>query len=148
MSLQLLHSPAEIIAQVIIDLGSATDGSLNQSWPIYDNVEPNDPDNCLTVYDTAGTPDGRYMVGGIADLHHGVQVRVRSYDHSPGYAKAMEIRALFEPLLNKQVSLGSSLYLIECINKIGDVLPLGQDVPDSKRRAFTINVVTPITRLI
>lgn len=148
MYLQLLHSPAQIIQQMMIDLGEGTDGSPNNSWPIFATVEPNDPDNCITVYDTQGTDDGRTMTDGRAEEHHGIQVRVRAYDHSTGYVKTKAIRNDFETLQNKQVSLDLQLYLVECVNKIGDVLPLGQDAPDSKRRAFTLNVVTPITRLL
>lgn len=148
MYLQLLHSPAQIIQQMMIDLDEGTDGSLNNSWPIFATVEPDDPDNCITVYDTQGTDDGRTMTDGRADVHHGIQVRVRAYDHSTGYVKTKTIRNDFETVQNKQVSLNLQLYLVECVNKIGDVLPLGQDAPNSKRQVFTLNVVTPITRLL
>lgn len=144
----LTHSPAQIIQQMMIDLGVGTDGSLNNAWPIFSTEEPDDPDNCITVYDTTGSDDGRSMVDGKSMQHHGIQVRVRSYDHQTGYVKAREIRSAFEGVLNKQTSLETNLYLVECINKIGDVLCLGQDVPASKRRVFTLNVVTPITKLI
>lgn len=148
MSLQLLHSPAQVVQQMMIDLGDGTDGSLNNAWPVFATVEPDDPDNCITVYDTQGTDDGRTMVDGKASVHHGIQVRVRAYDHPTGYVKAKTVRNDFETVLNRQVSLDSQLYLVECITKIGDVLPLGQDAPNSKRRAFTLNVTTPITRLL
>jgi len=144
----LTHSPAQIIQQMMIDLGVGTDGSLNNAWPIFSTEEPDDPDNCITVYDTTGSDDGRSMVDGKSMQHHGIQVRIRSYDHQTGYVKAREIRSAFEGVLNKQTSIETNLYLVECINKIGDVLCLGQDVPASKRRVFTLNVVTPITKLI
>lgn len=148
MSLQILHSPAQIIQQMMIDLGEGTDGSTNGTWPIFATEEPDDPDNCITVYDTQGTDDGRTMTDGKAGVHHGIQVRVRAYDHPTGYVKIKTIRNDFETVLNKQVSLDTQLYLVECVTHIGDVLPLGQDTPTSKRRAFTLNVTTPLTRLL
>lgn len=139
------HSPAEVVQQMLIDMGIGTDITQNGTWPVASTTEPDEQDNVITVYDTQGTDDGRIMVDGTADVHHGIQVKIRAYDHKTGYVKAKEVRANLLTVLNRLVSLENNLYLVECLTKVGDVLVLGQDAPNSKRRAFTLNMTVPIT---
>lgn len=143
-----LHEPSEIFRQMLIDLGLGTEGSAGSDWPAYATAEPNDPDNCVTIYDTQGMDDGRTMTDGEAWIHPGIQVRVRSKNQSVGFSKANSIRAAFCQVNSRQVSCDTSLYNVECVTHIGQILNVGQDVSPSKRRVHTLNVTTVITKLI
>ena len=141
----LVHSPADIVAQLLIDLGLGTDPTTNGTWPIYVGREPTIPDNCITVYDTAGVDDGRSMIDGETWNHYGFQVRVRSVDHRTGWVKADTISSTMAMnVLRTSTTITDSdgtktNYRIQCIARIGDTLKLGKEVPTSKRDIFTVN---------
>lgn len=145
MSLPLLHSQAEIIAKVLISLGlgNVTTSSI---WPIFSTNEPNVPDNCITVYDTAGLSDGRIMHGE-ATYHAGFMVRVRSKDHPTGWVKVEQIRqALAESVYDRTVLIGVTTYMVQSITRFGQSIPLGKD-PDSKCSVFSLNATCVIQRV-
>lgn len=148
MSLPFLQSPSEVLRRVLIGLGVAADPPA-LPWPLYRGNEPSDPDNCLTIYDTMGTQDGRAMYDGEAYEHPGFQLRIRSLKHGTGHAKASELRhALAERIHMVAVGVSGSAvtYLLHSVNRIGGVMSLGQDVPSTKRYLFTINGVMAIRR--
>lgn len=141
----MVHSPAEVIRWLLVALGLGTDPNLALAWPIYATNEPNEPDDCITLYDTTGTQDGRSMVDGELFQHFGFQVRVRSTDHRTGWVKAEAIRqALAKSIYQNLVSRDGSRYLVWCAAKISMVLVIGKDTPRSKRSLFTVNAVAPI----
>lgn len=138
----LVDSPAEIIRQLLIDLGLATAAS---TWPVFATGEPASPDNCITVTDTVGTSDGRSMIDGELYTHFGFQVRVRSTDHDTGWLKAAVIRThLARSVYQRTVAMDIQRYFIQAITNIGQVLPLGKEVAVSKRSLFTVNATVPI----
>ena len=144
----LSHSPAQIVRQLLIDLSLGTLPSASGSWPVYATHEPNTPDDCVTVYDTAGTDDGRSMISGELWGHDGFQVRVRGKDHDTGWLKADAIQAgLAESVYDRTVRVSSSAYLVHAITRIGDVLTLGTEAPTSKRSLFTINATLSVKQL-
>lgn len=141
----LTHSPAQIVRQLLIDLGL---GTASGDWPVFYAMEPNAPDNVLTVFDTTGTDDGRSMVTGELFGHDGFQVRVRAKDHATGWLKADAIQTDFaESVSLRQVTVDSSSYLIHAITRIGNVLALGRQTPQSMRSIFTLNATVPLSQL-
>lgn len=144
----LPHSPADVLRQLLVDLGLGSEPAALSLWPVYATSEPSSPDNCLTTYDTTGLTDARLMVTGEAPVHHGFQVRVRSADHQSGWAKANAVRtALAESVYQHTVHVGASAYLVHAVARIGDVLTLGSESPTSKRRLFTLNAVVTLQAL-
>lgn len=144
----LLHSAAEIVAQLLIDLAQGTLPSANGSWPVYDAAEPNTPDNAITVYDTTPQMQGRTQVDGVHQQHHGIQIRIRSQTHVIGNRKAEEVQAtLDQTVYQNRVTLDGTTYIVQSIGRTSGIIPLGADSATSKRRAFTINGTVPITRL-
>jgi hypothetical protein len=139
----LTHSPADILAQVLVDIGQGSSPSNNplQAWPVYTTGEPNAPDNCITVKDTVGQDDGRTMPDGEPMFHPGFQIRLRATDEATGYAKANAIRTALSQILNRTVTIGSNNYFVNCVVRIGQVLPLGKDTPHTKRSLFTLNAM-------
>ncbi len=143
MSGQLNHSPANILSRVLIALGQGVDPpdpGVAATWPIYYANEPPSPDNCITVYDTAGLKMGRHQIDGEVQERHGIQVRVRSKDHDVGYLKARAIaQALDTEVYQELTTIDSDSYITHSFSRSGDVVPLGKEVAASKRSLFTVN---------
>lgn len=140
MNTPLSHSPADIIAQLLIDLGLATDPDDTDAWPVYSTDEPDLPDNCITCYDTAGRDVGRTMKDGERQQYPGIQLRIRCARHEVGFVKAQAIAiALDEQVAMDYVTLDAVTYTVQSVLRTGTVVPIGKEVPGSARRAFTIN---------
>lgn len=144
----LANSPADVIGQMMIDMSLGTDSDDNGEWPIFVNSEPSTPDNCITVYDTAGIDNGSDMILGRLMQYHGFQVRVRAKTHRAGWLKADEIRAnLAESVYQRAVAVEDHDYLVQCIGGIGTVLILGREVGVSKRSLFTVNATATMNQV-
>jgi hypothetical protein len=149
----LTHSPADIIAKVLIDLSLGLEPPTTP-WPVFVSNEPDVPDNCITTYDTLGKSSGRTNYDGEQQEHHGVQVRVRSINHPIGFTKARAIAiALDQSVYDMVVSIGSVSYLVHCVNRQGDIISLGKEVtvsgyksesPSSRRQIFVINTFVSV----
>lgn len=148
----LAHSPAEVIRYLLIQLGLGTDPEARPQglWPVAAAGELTTPDETITVYDTAGTGDGRTMPDGAAHEHQGFQVRVRSRTHrGGGWAKANVVRET----LARSVELTTVTftedgvtyrYLVRCVTGIGSVIVVGKETPTSRRSIFTLNAVVAL----
>lgn len=149
MSGILDHQPAFIVRKLLIALGLGTEPALNNTnWPIQDTVEPDAPDNTITVYDTSGRKQTRTMNEGRVFELHGIQLRIRGINSGVGYAKARTLAvALDESVYQNMVTIGSSQYTIQNISRVGDVLNLGLEVPKSKRHIFTINAMACLRKI-
>ena len=146
----LTHSPGDVVRWLMVSLGLGADPTVTPygSWPVFQAVEPsglNVPDNCLTVYDTAGRDGGREQVQGERSEHHGIQVRVRSATHNVGYTKARALAVAFDQTVyQNNVTISSQRYLVHCLTRTSDVLYIGFEAPTSKRTIFTINAVAAL----
>lgn len=133
------YSPADVVRWLLVALGQGTDPSAQGSWPVFATNEPPSPDEVITVYDTSPQEDGRNQVDGVAQTHHGIQVRVRAKDHNRGYARAHALKAcLDQSVLNNTVHVGGITYTVYAVSG-ASLLYLGKDTPVSKRSLFTIN---------
>lgn len=142
----LLHSPADVVRQLLVDLGLGIDYADDRTdWALFASGEPDLPDNCITVYDTTGLDEGREMVSGERQEHHGLQIRVRSKTQAVGFAKARDISvALDEDVYQETVAVDGDSYLVWAVRRTGDPLFLGKDAPNSKRNLFTINATVSL----
>lgn len=136
----LLHSPADVIRQLLVDLGACVDYADDRTpWAAFASGEPDLPDSAVTVYDTTGFDEGR-VFDGERQEHHGFQVRVRSGVHKDAYAKAREIAvALDEDVYLTTVVVDDVSYLVWAVTRLGDPMFIGKDAPRSKRSLFAIN---------
>ncbi len=139
-----LHSPADIVAYLLAELGVGSQPTDNTSWPVFVSGEPDTPDNCITVYDTEGNDHGRNMVTSEAMGHKGIQVRVRGANHQTGFVKADLISSYLEEIYDRTVSVDGTAYTVHCFTGIGDVLSLGRDTPQGSRRLFTLNALVDV----
>lgn len=139
----LTHSQSEILQHLLIARGMGVtppdeDDSV-QDWPVYATVEPAEPDNVITTFDTEGLEHGREMVTNVRSEDHGCQVRVRAIDHRTGYRKARAIAIDLDQVYQYTVTVETSQYLVHCFTRTSDVIALGKEVPSSKRDLFTLN---------
>lgn len=148
----LLHSPADIIRQLLVDLGLGNDSNSN-TWPTFVGSEPGSPDNVLTVFNTAGRDQGRHMIDGTRQTFPGVQIRVRSALPAVGYSKAGTIAdALDASVYNRTVNVetingvAAASYTVHALSRTTDVLDIGKDVPNSRRSIYTINATVTLKR--
>jgi len=145
MSGSLVHSPQDVVRYLLIDNTQGTLPSDNDSWPIYTDNEPESPDNCVTIYGVESRDVGRRHVDGRRIEFHGIQVRVRSMGSQTGYIKARQIAvSLDEDVLRDTVTISGSVYLVHSVDRVGDVIRLGKEKPNSNRYIYTINAVSPL----
>lgn len=151
MSGTLTYSPADILRRALIALGQGTDPVSPSSaqalvaWPIYCSLEPGEPDNAITVYDTVGRDDGRFHTSGERQEHHGIQIRVRSDTHVNGWTKARAIAVDLDQSINfTVVAVEGVSFIIHSVSRTGDVFALGKESPTSKRSVFVINTVLTV----
>jgi hypothetical protein len=142
-----IHSPAEVIRQLLIDFDLGTLPSTNGEWPVYSTREPDRKDQMIVTLDQLGFTSGRSMTSGASFDHHGIQIIVRAKDHRTGYARASRIReTLLRSVIRRTVVVDEVPYVVPCINKVSEVLTLGVDAPTTGRSRFSINVTSPVHR--
>lgn len=144
-----LHSPADILATLLVTGGEGGDQSLTPlpAWPVYVMDEPGSPDNVLTVFDTSPVTNGRRMVDGVRVQHWGLQVRIRATTPLLGWAKAQSLGVFLDEVVKQSpVQLGTSRYLVEAIS-LTSLLSLGKETPTSKRVLYTINCLASMRAL-
>lgn len=136
----LLHSPGDILRRALISLaiGSNPDVATVGAWPVYCAVEPNSPDNCLTVYDSPDSVQSGRMNIEVVEFPS-VQVKVRAVDHQTAYLKASAIASAMDDILRRNVSMpDNTVYLLAWVHR----RPFGYsglEKPASRRHIITIN---------
>jgi hypothetical protein len=140
----LLHSPAEVVRQLLVDLGCCSEPGGD--WPAFAAGEPDKPDAAVTVFDTEGVERGTVMVDGELAEFHGVQVRVRAGTHAEGWPKAREIALALDGAYMEEVTLGDATYRVQCVRRAGPILALGKE-RGTRRTLFTINALVTLRML-
>lgn len=144
----MADSPADVVQQLLIDLGLGSLVSAESSWPVYAYSAPDTPDSLICVYDTQGRLFGRTQIDGILQEQSGIQIMIRSTSPTLGYTKAKTIAdALDTQVAQIGVTVGSRSYVLASFNRTSGVLQLGTESPASKRHLFTINGIVPIRQL-
>ena len=148
MSGKLDHAPAQIIQQLLIDLGLATDIASAAAWPVYYSDHPNQPDDSICVYNTDARLQGRSQVEGETQEFYGIQVRVRSASVLNGYNKCQAIASAFDLQVLRtevtMVTIPSASYLVQSVTRTSSVISLGVENPTSRRRLYTLNAMVSI----
>lgn len=141
----LTSSQADIIRQLMVGLSLGTLVEDAGSWPIYANFMPDQPDNSLCVYNTEGRKQGRTGPDKESQILYGAQIRVRGTTDAIAYAKTVAIALAFDGVLRSSVLVNSTSFLVNSVNLAQPIIPLGSEV-NSKRRLYTINVLSSITQ--
>jgi hypothetical protein len=131
-------TPAIELAQWLADQLGLVFGS-DAEWSFHASGEPEQPDNVVTLYDTAGASP--LAIDGADMARPGLQVRVRSTDYLGGVARHKEIRELLvQPgrgLTTETIerTIGEGRYV--SIFPVGDMLSLGRD--SNRRHVLVAN---------
>lgn len=143
----MIHSAAYVLRSALIALGQVTAPSSQTAWPIFVDNEPNLPDNCVTIYNTLGSDDGRAMVDGELFKHKGLQLRIRCVDEPTGWEKISGIQIVIaESIRNYFLTIDGEPYRINAVTRIQDPIPLGTE-QTSKRLLFTLNCTLSFRKL-
>lgn len=162
----LNHTPAEIARRLLIDKGWGADATgkyrevnkqlgkeqrtaleyWGSSWPVFAEGEPEGPpDSIIVVRTTAGVQHGRRQADGRIESHFGLQFAIRAAKHTSGRNKAMTLAdQLDQETTMVNVSWEGSVYEVWSIGRTGDVMVMGADAPNSKRKLFTINALMAV----
>lgn len=140
------HSPSDIVRHLLCEIGIGDLPSDNPSeWAIFESMENDQPDNCITVYCTSGILMGRIQDNGLYKEQYGLQFRVRANSTVEAYRKINEISATIDTVvLENTITIDSSIYTIISINRKGGILSLGKESPTTKRSIYTLNAVASI----
>ena len=149
----LTFSPADVVAQLLIDFGFGTDPLLDEDWPVYVSEEPNSPDDVITVYDTTGLTHGSSQIDGEVQEHEGVLIRIRSTDFDIGHRKQDEIKVGIDTTIYRNtveissvLGTGTDQYFVQKVTRISMTGGF-KESPASKRNVFTINVVVNLRQV-
>lgn len=138
--------PSDIVRQLLLDDSLA--GDVGESWPVYVGSLPDQPDNAIAVFDTAGTQEGRIMASGEKIIHPGIMVVVRNQDYIAGMSKTVAIARALDGVRGRFVQTvvdgNTEDWKILNISRQGDVNPLGIGDDDRQRYHFSVNAITTI----
>ena len=146
MSGSLNHAPSQIVRQLLIDLEVGADGSA--TWPVYAEQEPDKPDACITVYETAGVGRGRFQISGEVQVLYGIQINTRAANSQAARKKADDILySLTQEVHLDAVSVtddegygtASTSYVFYNISHKSGPLPVPE--PNSDRKFYSTNFI-------
>lgn len=150
-----LHSPQKVVAKLLLARGLVTDpawwlthqqcdADATRDWPGFANTEPNDPDNCITVYRAADRLDARILSTGQNVKHLGITVRVRGATDDVAFAKVQSLEVdLTERATDQTVTLGSQQYLVQSFPQVSQIAGF-RSAPGSDRWVYTLNCLAVI----
>lgn len=144
---QLDDSPADVIRQLLIRLGLATDPDDKDAWPAYAHNEPNLPDNCLTCYNVDSTVYYKTSPDMEVQEYHNVVIRCRGQTDSTAYTKLNHVAATLDKVQFASVEISPACYSIPGISRSG-VRRLGKDAPNSSRYIYNLDVSCPLTQTL
>ncbi len=148
MSGLLVHSPAQVMRNVLITLDLATDPDDEDvdpndpdAWPAYAaGTEPDIPDNVITVFDTLGRLFPRDMISRQRLEYYGIQIRVRGIDQPTAYTKANAIaQSLDTNLYELTIPINLDTYCVQTFLRTTHPLFLGDERIVSKRQTYVVN---------
>lgn len=135
------RSPAYILQQYLVSIGlvKMPPVAAGVIWAAFVGSQPDDSDLCVTLYDSTGLMDGRYMNPGSTIDHPGIQIRVRALDYMTAYNMIALITNTLDVISNVPITLGDgSKFTIKAVNRRGTILSLGED-KERHRQMFVYN---------
>lgn len=141
-----LHSPAELLAESLYDLGVATRPGQPGDWPLYVSSMPNIPHECMTLYDTVGVARSRNLKTGEGLNSYGLQLRVRSRSYGAGWDKALSVHSVIETIQNGEVEIGGETVVIQSVSPTSPPSHIGVEEGTTRRDIFTANYLASLIR--
>ncbi len=143
------YSASDVLVELLVQAGQLariTSGQpVGDLWPGYAGLEPDKPDNVVTLYDTDASNSCRSYLSLVTDGPSGIQVRVRGTTHRVAFSKATEISNYLASVVRRGVSIGDKYYLVNGCTNIENVIALGKESPSSQRLVFVFNCYAELT---
>lgn len=144
-------SPASLLYKFLLDAGFLPsvpeNGIQTGEWSSFIGYMPETPDSAVCFYDTQGMMDGRIMRTGEKIVHPGVMIRFRSRSYGGAWDKATLARDALDALSWASVDFQDETWLIQCVSRTSDVVSMGLDPADDRRRHnFTINAIMTLRK--
>ena len=145
----LYHSPADIVAQLMDDVGLANlstgtgTGDPSTGWTVFPLHLPETPEQAILVKDTSGRLHNRNHVTGVMSEHYGIQLLARSsQDPVTPYKRIKLILEYFDTNVNRAlVTIGVRTYRVNAITRVGPAAPAGND---GRRFFYSGNLIASI----
>jgi hypothetical protein len=136
-----MNAPSLAIHQLLLE------EELVGDWGLFMAFLPDDPDNAICVYDTAGIMDGRMMRTGERIEHPGIQIRVRGPVYKDTWEKANLIALALDTVQKNVVTTEEEDYIIHNVSRTGAIIPVGvEDAGRIRRHHFTMNMILTLQR--
>ncbi len=137
-----IPTPAHVLLQYLYDEGIVRESTAsNPTWSAFLAFEPDQPDECVSGFDTGALKDGRIFRTGEPILHPRVQVRVRGkagIGYSSSYAKAQEIAVALSHINRTEIEVWGRTYLVQSVMQLGGPVFLREE-GTKKRAIWTVN---------
>ena len=141
------HSPAEIMAKHLIDVGLGV-ADPDAEGAVFFGHRPDKPDACICVYDTAGTMDGRIQQTGEAIQHPGLLIQTRALKYVDAGRLARRIEAHVDTIHRQQISPdGYHQYLLHAVSRTSPAFSAGQERDKTRRHLFSVNMIVTVEEL-
>jgi len=85
-----MNAPSQDIATLL----EISDIGLTLASDLFISREPASPDNCVTLYDTPGSPPVVFMNKNEKYFYPAIQVRIRNNDYRQGYSLGKQIATM------------------------------------------------------
>lgn len=134
-------SGAQIAWQLLVDSNmilAETDAN-SSLWIGKINLEPDTPDEVVTIFDLNGDLKGRAMTSGEYAYYPKIQVRIRSVDYPTGYQQGKALEDFFiKRAMGKNVVFGEEYNNIRLFstNLETPLIPIGTQQDKNKRQVF------------
>lgn len=137
-------TPAYVLATLIKNAGHIQEhDSVDPIWPYFLSRQPDDPTQCVTLYNAAPRLDGRNM-DGTRITHPGVQIRSRASKETHAYEILRVIGDYTDTILREDVTVESVAYRVQNTTLTSGILPLGST--EDKNHQFTLNLIMTLIR--
>jgi hypothetical protein len=152
---QFNDSPADVIAQLLIDLGYVEDpnlaGTAKLIWPVSVDSELASPDDIVCITNTDPVNSGRVQVTGQMSELWGIQFKVRAVDPQVAYRKSNQLVVAMDQEIYHQTTIihptattSGGTYFVGAITRKSGPLSLGREASATKRSLYTINAIVDI----
>jgi len=125
------HPPSRVLQEYLIEQAIFARPSAGGSWPLWDSQLPDGPDvpdNAAALYDEAPKIDGREMNTNVIVEHPGISFTLRSRLYATGWLKLYSVMMLLADLLDAEVVLEGSTYVIHSVTNRTGVVSQGQEI--------------------
>ena len=127
-----MNATSEDIIKILEAYGESSGLGLDFAQNLFQGLEPSEPKNCVTVFDSPGFPDELILDGNTGYESPGINIRVRNTKYNTGMDIARNIKNV---LHGYSGTVGDTLYtVITCVNG-----PALLDWDENRNARFIIN---------